>query len=103
MATKKVVAMIAEATGDEDLGLILKTARGSVISEVKCTIRSHKDPGFVVPRLIHACVDHQYTALGRWVALQYDPRLIHIDMYLMTPEACYSVLLVRKFVAATYW
>ena len=37
-------------------------------SKVLINIKTHKDPGSVVPRIIHSCVSHPYESVGRFIA-----------------------------------
>ena len=47
----KIVDAIFEATDDEALKSVLAKPSGTIVSRVKCTVKSHKDPGSVNPRL----------------------------------------------------
>ena len=46
-----------------------------LLCPLNITIKSHKDPGEVVPRILHNCADHPFQHLGRWISKILRPAL----------------------------
>lgn len=57
----------------------LRYSSGSYSSSLLITIKSHKDPGQVVPRPIHCCNNHLCSLLGKWIGSILRPRLSALE------------------------
>jgi hypothetical protein len=70
-----LVKSIGHTTDDKQLVQKLSQRRGKRFSTMSCTIKSHKCPGSVVPRLIHQSTNHHLEPLARWIVSVVRPKL----------------------------
>lgn len=70
-----VISGIFNSSKDENLRDVLRGTSGTMLCRAQFTVKSHKNPGSVVLRILHSSLGHKYIPLAKWIVHMVKPQL----------------------------
>jgi hypothetical protein len=71
----RVVSEIISSSKDENLCDVLKRTSGTMLCRAQFIVKSHKNPGRVVFKMLHSSLGHKYIPLAKRIVHMVRPRL----------------------------